>query len=324
MSTQNDSDMTGRPPEGSDPQPEQNAELDAMTPEERRRFEAREAARRYKGLLALAAEFIEVFTLERRIDMRLLARLEDDVFGYFFDVNGPLVFENLQLARYDSKYYQYHLVNVALLNAVIGKQINRDWDWLRSLVRIGLLTDLGMLQMPTRITSGKEALSDTDRVRIRQHPQGAVRMLETAGITDKMTADAVLHHHERYNGDGYPGGLAGEAIPLEARITAVSDSFDAALARKAYRTIKGPFDVLAEFAENQGGGLDPTITQSAVDVFSGMLMGRHVMLSDHSIGVVTFVDPYNLAYPEVRVLGREIQTGPELYPLSLTTHVPLR
>lgn len=288
----------------------------------------RESIRRtsegYKVLLGQTEPMMKEMKETGRLSMDKADALLNHLVELDNESDEAVLFESIQLARYGADYYQYHMVNVALLNRMIGRLLEIRWTPLDRLAKIGLVFDLGMVQLPERINDGKARLSEFDKVRVRQHPAAAVRLLQAAGEDDPVMLAAVLHHHERYGGDGYPQGLAGQDIPLEARILSVSDSFDAALARKAYRQTKSPFDVLAEFAQNTDGALDPDITQKLVAHVAQLLVGRRVVLSDNSVGKVVQVDPDNLAFPVVAVVGRRVQTTPELRPLSLSSFVPLR
>ena len=97
----------------------------------------------------------------------------------------------------------------------------------------GSLHDLGKLAIPEEILRKPSALSDAERLVLERHPQIGYRMLESLGVDP--IADWVLHHHERWDGHGYPDGLAGEQIPLGARIIFVADAFDAMTSNRLYR-----------------------------------------------------------------------------------------
>lgn len=293
------------------------------------RMALRKADAGYRTVTTSACSMIEI--VERAKALRqdavikpdTLNRLKTDILRLYHNTQGPLLFENLQLVRFDDNYYQYHCVNVALLNAIIGTLMGLEEGELEDLVAVGLVIDIGMLTLPSRILRGSSELSAYDRQQVRNHPQYSVNILEQSGIRDDSLLDAVLHHHERFNGKGYPDSVAGEDIPLYARITSVADSFDAAIARKKYRQNKSAFRVLAEFSENHDASMDPAIIEVATAGLAQMLVGRHVVLSDRSVGKVMDVHPSNVEFPVVRVLGRSIQTGPELYPVSLSSYVPM-
>ena len=259
----------------------------------------------------------------RRINKESLMMLAQNVLDLYHSTEASLLFENLQIVRADDTYYPYHCVNVALLGAIIGDAMGFVGHELQELVCIGLSIDIGMLALPPSIRSSMGALSREDILQIQSHAAVSAENLQRAGIVTPAILTAVLSHHERYNGRGYPKGLLAEDIPLQARIIAVADTYDAASARRVYRRSKSPFEVLAELAANENGGLDPKIARLAATTLAEMLIGRRVILSDHSVGKVVDVRSDNLAYPQVIVVGQRIQTSPALYPVSLSSYVPM-
>jgi HD-GYP domain-containing protein (c-di-GMP phosphodiesterase class II) len=105
---------------------------------------------------------------------------------------------------------------------------------------------------------------------LERHPQIGFRMLESLGV--EPIADWVLHHHERWDGTGYPDGMRGEDIPLGARIIFVADAFDAMTSERVYRDSLSERDALAELERCSGTQFDPAI----VEAFSAELGIRAV------------------------------------------------
>src|SRR5262249_58124942 len=106
------------------------------------------------------------------------------------------------------------------------------------------LHDLGKLAIPEEILRKPGPLTSAERLVLERHPQIGYRMLESLGVDP--VADWVLHHHERWDGAGYPNGLEGEDIPLGARIILVADAFDAMTNDRVYRSKLSIEDALAE------------------------------------------------------------------------------
>jgi hypothetical protein len=122
----------------------------------------------------------------------------------------------------------------------------------------GMLHDLGRIAVPSRVLRSHRPLDDAELVIMAQHPTTAVRMLE--GID--FLADAlggIALHHERYDGLGYPVGLAGEEIPIFARIIAVADAFDALTTDRPYRPALSNEAALATIETRAGGQFDPEV-----------------------------------------------------------------
>jgi HD-GYP domain-containing protein (c-di-GMP phosphodiesterase class II) len=131
------------------------------------------------------------------------------------------------------------------------------------------LHDLGKLAIPEEILRKPGPLTDAERLVLERHPQIGYRMLESLGVDP--VADWVLHHHERWDGAGYPSGLAGEAIPLGARVIFVADAFDAMTSDRVYRRKLSIDDALAELERCAGTQFDPNVVAAAVTELSPQL-----------------------------------------------------
>ena len=119
------------------------------------------------------------------------------------------------------------------------------------------LHDLGKLAIPEEILRKPGPLTDPERMVLERHPQIGFRMLESLGVDP--VADWVLHHHERWDGSGYPDGLPGDQIPLGARIIFVADAYDAMTSERVYRRRVAPGQAIAELKRCSGSQFDPEI-----------------------------------------------------------------
>jgi putative nucleotidyltransferase with HDIG domain len=124
----------------------------------------------------------------------------------------------------------------------------------------GPLHDIGKLEVDRAILDKPGALDADELEEIRTHPELGARMLH--GIRSLRAAlNCVLHHHERWDGGGYPYGLGGDAIPLEARILAVADAYDAMTSQRPYRAARTRAEALAEVERCAGSQFDPQIAR---------------------------------------------------------------
>ena len=125
------------------------------------------------------------------------------------------------------------------------------------------LHDLGKLAIPEEILRKPGPLTDPERMVLERHPQIGFRMLESLGVDP--VADWVLHHHERWDGSGYPDGLPGDQIPLGARIIFVADAYDAMTSERVYRGRVAPDQAIAELRRCAGSQFDPGIVNALAD-----------------------------------------------------------
>jgi HD-GYP domain-containing protein (c-di-GMP phosphodiesterase class II) len=127
-----------------------------------------------------------------------------------------------------------HNIRVARLCVHIGRQMSMSAAELRVLARAGLMHDIGKLGIPESVLGKHSALDESEWSLMRTHPEMGLTLLDRAGQSSREVL-AVLYHHERLDGSGYPYGLKAEAIPVEARIVAVADTYDALTSDRPYR-----------------------------------------------------------------------------------------
>jgi putative nucleotidyltransferase with HDIG domain len=156
-------------------------------------------------------------------------------------------------------YTGSHSTRVAELGAWIAAHLGLDVEQVELTRLAGSLHDLGKLAIPEEILRKPGPLTPPERLVLERHSQIGFRMLESLGVDP--VADWVLHHHERWDGMGYPDGLAGEDIPLCARIIFVADAYDAMTSDRAYRGRLTPQEAVAELERCAGSQFDPEIVE---------------------------------------------------------------
>ncbi len=154
-----------------------------------------------------------------------------------------------------------HTVRVAEVSVAIGREMGLPYPTLRVLARAGLLHDIGKIRIPDAVLLKPGPLDDAEWEVMKTHPQLGLDILERVGKL-RREAEILIAHHERMNGSGYPRGLAGEAIPLEARIIAVADTFDALISDRPYRRGLPREKALAILQEESGTHLYPPAVQA--------------------------------------------------------------
>jgi diguanylate cyclase (GGDEF)-like protein/putative nucleotidyltransferase with HDIG domain len=156
-----------------------------------------------------------------------------------------------------------HSRRVAELAVKIAEQLGLSPEEIE-LTRVAAgLHDLGKLAIPEEILRKPGALSSAEWMVLERHPQIGYRMLESLGVDS--IADLVLHHHERWDGTGYPNQIAGERIPLVARIIFVADSFDAMTSSRPYSEPLSYDEALPELERCQGTQFDPQVVQAFLE-----------------------------------------------------------
>ena len=177
--------------------------------------------------------------------------------------------ESIETLRYTVEakdtYTRGHSDRVSAFSVLIGKHINLSENDLRTLKIGGLFHDIGKIGVPDSILLKDTKLTDDEYSEIKNHPSIGAHILSTASIFKDMIP-IVKHHHEKYDGTGYPGRLKGEDIPYLARITAIADSFDAMTSRRTYRDSLPLETVINEFERCKGTQFDSKLTDVFLDI----------------------------------------------------------
>ena len=147
-----------------------------------------------------------------------------------------------------------HGVDVAVLSIRIAHELGLSELRLTRLARAALLHDIGKQHVPVEILAKPGKLTVDEWEIVQRHPMTGHRTLVDAGLLEE--ARIVLHHHERMDGRGYPTGRAGEDIPLESRILAVADAYDAMTSHRPYRPAMSPATAVRELRACSGSQFD--------------------------------------------------------------------
>jgi putative nucleotidyltransferase with HDIG domain len=168
-------------------------------------------------------------------------------------------------------YSRGHSARVAALAEVIAERLGWD-DARREALRLGgAFHDIGKLTVRPAVLRKAGPLSEEERAEVLGHPEAGARMMELVDSL-RVAIPAVLNHHERWDGLGYPAGRAREQIPEEARILAVADSFDAMTSHRPYRPAMRPRLALEEVERCAGTQFDPALARLFVEAWeSGAL-----------------------------------------------------
>ncbi len=161
-----------------------------------------------------------------------------------------------------------HSERVAEVTMAVAQEMGfqPDTEVWRHLQWGALLHDVGKIAVPDEILRKPTSLSDSDWLAVRAHPAAGYEILQAVEFL-APAAEIVRAHHERYDGSGYPQGLAAEQIPLGARIFAVADAFDAMTSWRPYRTPLPPEEALAEILRYSGTQFDPAVVRAFLSVY---------------------------------------------------------
>lgn len=179
--------------------------------------------------------------------------------------NSEMLFNMVTLSKYD--YYTYtHCVNVATLSIGLAVAVGLEKTLVESLGIGAILHDIGKTAIPAELINKQGRLNEFEFMRVKEHVREGGMLLEGNKDIPKESFDAVLQHHEKLSGKGYPGHLKGDDIKLFGRIAAIADCYDALTTQRSYKPALKPFDALTILAKEKNDFDRPLLKE-----FIGML-----------------------------------------------------
>ena len=168
------------------------------------------------------------------------------------------------------RYTQGHSKRVARYVVEIARHLGFNKEQIEDLRIAGILHDIGKIGISDNILSKPGALTDQEYAVIKQHPTISKKILISIGLSDRIL-DIITFHHERYDGKGYPMGLTGEELSMEAQIIAVADAFDAMTSKRPYRRAMEVDSAIQELMKNKGTQFNPIVVEAMSDIYNNRL-----------------------------------------------------
>lgn len=268
-----------------------------------------------RGREAMVQMFAEA-RMGRAIDAEGCRALVEDVAASVERNAGALV----SLARLKTKddYTYMHSVAVCALMVALGRQVGMNESQCREAGMAGLMHDVGKALMPLEVLGKPGKLTEDEWKIMRGHPERGHRLLLDGGTAGAAALDVALHHHERFDGQGYPHRLVGEAISEFARMGAICDVYDAITSNRPYKAGWDPAESVAKMASWKGH-FDPRLFAAFVHSLGIYPTGSVVRLESGRLAVVAEQNPGALLTPLVMVFfstKSQMQIEPQRLDLS--------
>lgn len=183
-------------------------------------------------------------------------------------------------------YTIFHPIHVALLCELLGRRLRMDLHERMSMLAAAVTANVGMVELQELLHNQTDPLSTEQREALNRHPVDSVAMLVAAGIEDEAWLEAVIQHHERPDGSGYPHGIRAEAISLTARVLALADIYCAMITPRRYRSEILAKDALREMFLKRGEEVDSDLVQLFIKEMGIFPPGALVRLNNGEHAVV--------------------------------------
>jgi hypothetical protein len=171
----------------------------------------------------------------------------------------------IQVIETKDLYTRGHSERVSRGVGMLGRHLRLPEDRQQALEHAGLLHDVGKVGVPTSVIRKPGKLDDSEWNAIRLHPARGVELIGDIPFLEEVKS-AVLHHHEKYDGTGYPAGLSGTRIPYFARMICIIDAFDCLTSTRSYRPARSVDETLAILVQDRNTHFDPQLVDAFVDV----------------------------------------------------------
>jgi hypothetical protein len=195
-----------------------------------------------------------------------VAILEDRLRAHLEDLFMSVIVSLTMALEAKDPYTEGHSVRVAAYSEAIGKELGLPSAKLDMIHRSCLVHDIGKIAVDENILSKRGQLDTGEREKMDMHPLIGESILRPITLLHPLLP-GVRSHHEHFDGSGYPDGLVGESIPIEARIMAVADAFDAMTSNRPYRTAMPEEDALQELRNHAGSHFDPRVVGAFEQIY---------------------------------------------------------
>jgi HD-GYP domain-containing protein (c-di-GMP phosphodiesterase class II) len=229
---------------------------------------------------------------------RIILALQDALTNYRREL-VPLVF--FQYSGDDCE--ARNAVNTSLLANIMGTDMAMAAREIVELVIAALLHDVGMMRLPQDLIAKKKKLTAYEAGKVSSHTLYSYRIITKELRYPEKIGQAALQHHERWDGEGYPGALAGRRIELYARIIAVADSFEAMISERPYRDPMTGYSAMLSILNDAGVRFDPQIVREFVNCMGVYPLGSFVLLNDSRVGRVVDINPGFPQQPKIKLLS---------------------
>jgi HD-GYP domain-containing protein (c-di-GMP phosphodiesterase class II) len=248
--------------------------------------------------LGAVVELFAQARLGQTLDAQTCVPVVEEVMGSVADKPSALI--SIARLKTVDDYTYLHAVASCALMVGLARQMGLPDDKVREAGLAGLLLDCGKAAMPPELLNKPGRLDEAEMAQLRTHARFGHEMLLKEGGFSAAVLDAVLHHHERMDGSGYPDALPGPKIAPLARMAAICDVYDAVTSRRPYRAPWDPGEAMRHMAQAKGQ-FDPQIFQHFVKAVGIYPVGSLVRLQSDRLAVIVAQGAESLLKPRVRV-----------------------
>ena len=217
-------------------------------------------------------------------------------------LRNPAALACLMRMQKKDNYLYHHSIASSVWATILGRQIGLRREDLDVIALGAMLLDVGKTQLPIEILIKPEDLDDKELSLMRRHVQFGLDILQKSGKVDTRVLEMVAHHHERYNGTGYPAGLSGNDIPVFGRVAGIVDAYDAMITARPYAKLISSYDALRKLRVLADVEFQAEIVEQFTRAIGVFPTGTLIELNTGQIAVVTKQNRIRRLRPEVMII----------------------
>jgi len=221
----------------------------------------------------------------------------------------------LAMMKRKDNYTYTHALNVSVLAIKLGRQLGYSAKELKSLAMGAMLFDVGKVKLPPELLQQPRRLTEDEFEIIKRHVDYGIDIVRDTTHTDNTVQHMVQHHHERFNGKGYPNGLMEDQIPIHGRIAAIIDCFDAITTDRVYCDSMSPYHAIEKLYEWRDVDFQAALVEQFIQAIGIYPTGTIVELSTGDIGVIIAQNPVRRLKPKVMLVLNSDKESDGAFPI---------
>jgi HD-GYP domain-containing protein (c-di-GMP phosphodiesterase class II) len=273
------------------------------------------ATNQYNAFLKYCQQFLAKIHENKKIDVSASHEFINTIIENDDATNNATLF--LLNMRGHDEYTYTHCINVALYATIFGKYLDLSRDNLFLLGISGLYHDIGKIKISEKILKKPTTLTDAEFKEIKKHPAYSCEILDKSGQISDGIARAILEHHERNDGHGYPNKLRAEEISHAAALLSIIDSYDALCSDRYYKSAVHSHKAVSVLFNSKNSSYSPTLVEKFVKLIGIYPVGSIVVLNNGKKGIVISQGKSSLLRPSIRIILDENNRHCRPYDISL-------
>lgn len=249
----------------------------------------------YEDIIGSTQKLILDMFVKNEVNCNNIIELTNNIYNTVFQ--AEYIMKYMSALKDVDEYTFIHSVNVAFYSMLIGRWMKMSKDEMKVLIQAGILHDIGKMKVDNKILNKPSKLTYEEFQEMKKHTIYGYNIIKEKNDIGDNIKKAVVSHHERMDGSGYPYGLAGDNINLYARIVAIADTYDAMTSNRIYKKKVTPFKSFDMFLGEGLALYDIKIVNIFLSNMSSYYIGSKVVLSTGEKGKVVYIPPYDILSP---------------------------